>query len=209
MPGKKPFHLKMDPIAYRIRDVLLAIIALVILSPVLLCVMCLLKVTQSKVFFRQQRPGLHERPFWLIKFSTLRDAPVGWKEEERQMERLTPVGKFLRKNSLDELPQLWNVLRGEMSLVGPRPLLMSYLPIYTARQRQRHQVLPGITGWAQVHGRNRLSFTQRFEYDCWYVDHRSFWLDLRILAMTFLQVAKPREAFADEHTTSPLFDGSN
>ncbi len=179
------------------------------LSPLFLLVILALAITQKKVFFRQRRPGLHEQPFWLIKFSTLYDAPPGWYEYERQQERLTPVGKYLRKWSLDELPQLWNVMRGEMSLVGPRPLLMSYLPLYSPQQRKRHEVLPGITGWAQVRGRNALSFTARFEYDVWYVDHKSFSLDLKILLFTVKQVFKTREVYVDDQTTSPLFDGTN
>ena len=131
------------------------------------------------------------------------------KEEENQQDRLTPVGKWLRKTSLDELPQLWNVLKGDMSLVGPRPLLMDYLPLYTEEEKKRHSVKPGITGWAQIHGRNSLSFKQRFALDIWYVEHKRFSLDMEILWKTFLTVWRQEGIYANELTTSPKFDGTN
>lgn len=194
---------------FRIRDVLIAGVVLILLIPVLFLISLFLWITQEQIFFTQLRPGYKEKPFLLLKFSTMRDAPAGWGEAERQQERLTTIGRVLRKTSLDELPQLWNVLRGDMSLVGPRPLLMDYLPLYQPAQRKRHDVLPGITGWAQIKGRNTLTFTERFEYDLWYVEHKSFWLDTRIMLLTFLQLFRTQEVFSDASTTSPMFDGTN
>lgn len=199
----------MNGMHFRIRDVVVAGTVLLLLSPILLLIILLLWSSQKHIFFTQLRPGYQEKPFLLYKFSTMTDAPAGWREDERQQERLTPIGKILRKTSLDELPQLWNVLRGDMSLVGPRPLLMAYLPLYQPAQRRRHDVLPGITGWAQINGRNTVTFTERFEYDLWYVTHKSFWLDMRIMFLTFLQLFKTREVFSDSSTTSPMFDGTN
>lgn len=199
----------MDGILFRIRDILIAGTVLLLLVPVLLLISLLLWITQEQIFFTQLRPGYKEKPFLLLKFSTMRDAPAGWREAERQQERLTTIGRILRKTSLDELPQLWNVLLGDMSLVGPRPLLMDYLPLYQPAQRKRHDVLPGITGWAQIKGRNTLSFTERFEYDLWYVEHKSFWLDMRIMFLTFSQLFRTQEVYSDASTTSPMFDGTN
>lgn len=199
----------MDGILFRIRDILIAGTVLFLLVPVLLLISLLLWITQEQIFFTQLRPGYKEKPFLLLKFSTMRDAPAGWREAERQQERLTTIGRILRKTSLDELPQLWNVLLGHMSLVGPRPLLMDYLPLYQPAQRKRHDVLPGITGWAQIKGRNTLSFTERFEYDLWYVEHKSFWLDMRIMFLTFSQLFRTQEVYSDASTTSPMFDGTN
>ncbi len=153
------------------------------------------------VFFRQMRPGLHGRPFPLLKFRTMRPGPGS------DAERLTPFGRRLRRTSLDELPELFNVLRGEMSLVGPRPLLTEYLPRYTPEQARRHEVRPGITGWAQIHGRNALSWEEKFRLDVWYVDHRSLRLDLRILLATLRQVARGAGINAGEHVTMPEFRG--
>ena len=147
--------------------------------------------------------------FSLIKFSTLYDAPDGVDEAYRQQDRLTPVGKILRRCSLDELPQLFNVLKGDMSLVGPRPLLMDYLHLYTEEEKQRHRVMPGITGWAQVNGRNSIPFKERFKYDLWYVEHKSFKLDLYILGLTLTKVFKREGVYSDAFTTSPKFDGTN
>ena len=153
------------------------------------------------VFFRQTRPGWRGRPFMLIKFRTMRDGPG------TDAERLTRVGRWLRRTSLDELPELLNVLRGDLSLVGPRPLLMEYLPRYTPEQARRHEVRPGITGWAQVRGRNALTWEEKFRLDVWYVDHRSLWLDLRILAVTGWQVVRGRGVCAEGHATMPAFEG--
>lgn len=197
------------PSTYRIRDVLLASLGLLLLWPMMLVIALLLWATQGKVWFRQTRPGYRARPFVLIKFSTMYDARPGEPEAARQRERLTPVGRYLRRYSLDELPQLVNVLRGDMSLVGPRPLLLDYLPRYTPEERRRHDVPPGITGWAQIHGRNALTFKQRFAYDLWYVDHRSFALDLRILGRTVGQVFTGKGVYADAETTSAPYDGTN
>jgi lipopolysaccharide/colanic/teichoic acid biosynthesis glycosyltransferase len=194
---------------FRLRDLLLASLGLLLLWPWLLLIAGLLALTQERVWFRQLRPGYQEKPFWLIKFSTMRDARPGEAEAAHQQARLTPVGRYLRRYSLDELPQLINVLRGEMSLVGPRPLLMDYLPRYTDAEHRRHAVPPGLTGWAQIHGRNALSFKARFAYDLWYVEHRSFGLDLRILARTLGQVVGGRGVYADSETTSLPYDGHN
>ena len=203
-------YLKIFPLSlYRIRDIVLASLGLLLLSPLMGLIALLLWWTQGQVFFRQQRPGRNEVPFTLIKFSTMRDA-LPWQDEAfRQRDRLTSVGRYLRRWSLDELPQLINVLRGEMSLVGPRPLLMDYLPLYTEEEHRRHKIRPGITGWAQVHGRNALSFKERFELDLWYMEHRSFALDLRILWLTLAKVWRSEGVYADAHTTSAPYNGSN
>jgi lipopolysaccharide/colanic/teichoic acid biosynthesis glycosyltransferase len=169
-------------------DVVLSSVALIVLSPLLAAVALTVRLTLGRpVLFRQQRPGLGGRPFTLFKFRTMRPAAPG-RQEAGEAERLTPVGAFLRSTSLDELPELWNVLRGDMSLVGPRPLLMEYLPLYTPEQARRHLVRPGITGWAQVNGRNAITWEEKFRLDVWYVDHRSFRLDLKILALTAWKV---------------------
>jgi len=173
----------------RVFDLALALPALLLLAPLLLVIALLVRLKLgAPVLFRQPRSGLHGKPFTLYKFRTM----TGVRDAEGNLlpdaERLTPFGRFLRRTSLDELPELWNVLRGEMSLVGPRPLLMQYLDRYTPEQARRHEVRPGITGWAQVNGRNALSWEEKFALDVWYVDHHSLWLDLRILALTVLKV---------------------
>ncbi len=162
----------------------------------------------SPVLFRQVRPGLHGKPFTMVKFRTMTDerGPDGALLPDAQ--RLTPFGRFLRASSLDELPELWNVLRGEMSLVGPRPLLMEYLPIYTPEQARRHEVRPGITGWAQVNGRNAISWTDKFALDVWYVDHRSLWLDVQILWRTVRKVLLRDGISAEGVATMSKFTGS-
>lgn len=152
---------------------------------------------------------MDEKPFNLIKFSTMYDVEPGKDESEMQLERLTPVGKYLRTWSLDELPQLFNVLKGQMSLVGPRPLLMDYVPLYTDSEHKRHDVLPGITGWAQVNGRNALSFKQKFSYDLWYVENKSFLLDLKILFQTIWKVVGREDIHANDFTTCERYDGTN
>lgn len=172
--------------AKRFFDIVLAAIGLVFLSPIFLIVAIASRLSLgSPVLFRQVRPGFQGRPFTLFKFRTMNDARDQHGDLLPDSARLTPYGRFLRRFSLDELPQLWNVLRGDMSLVGPRPLLMEYLDRYTPAQSRRHNVRPGITGWAQVSGRNNLVFSRRLELDVWYVDHQSFLLDLKILALTF------------------------
>lgn len=175
----------------RTADVLLALAALAILSPLLAVLALSIRwKLGSPVVFRQRRPGLNGKPFVLLKFRTMTDArdPAG--NLPPDAARLTAFGRFLRAASLDELPELWNVLRGDMSLVGPRPLLMRYLERYTPEQMRRHEVRPGITGWAQVNGRNALSWEEKFALDVWYVDHRSPWLDLKILALTLWKIVK-------------------
>lgn len=186
----------------RTLDILGAACGLLLLAPLLLALAWIVRrKLGSPVFFCQNRPGYQGRPFRLIKFRTMR-AGAG-----SDAERITPFGRFLRSTSLDELPELWNVLKGDMSLVGPRPLLTEYLPLYSARQRRRHDVRPGITGWAQVNGRNLLSWEEKFELDVWYVEHQSFWLDMRILFMTIGAVVKRDGIHAHGEATMPYFTG--
>ncbi len=163
----------------------------------------------SPIFFRQQRLGLYGKPFVLVKFRTMLDDSCGNGPDVTDADRLTRFGRLLRSTSLDELPELWNVLRGDMSLIGPRPLLMEYLPLYSAEQLRRHEVLPGITGWAQVNGRNSLSWVDRLALDVWYVDNRSFWLDTKIVFLTILQVFRRDGIAAEGEATMPKFTGSN
>lgn len=187
----------------RLFDLAAALCGLLLLTPVLLALAWQVRRTLgSPVFFCQTRPGYQGRPFRLIKFRTMRDGPGS------DAERLTSFGRFLRSTSLDELPELWNVVRGDMSLVGPRPLLTEYLPLYNARQRRRHDVRPGITGWAQVNGRNHLGWEEKFELDAWYVDHQSFWLDIRILLKTVSIVIRRDGIHAQGEATMPRFRGS-
>ena len=193
----------------RLLDLTLATLALLLFSPLLLLIALALSLTQKRILFFQQRPGLQEKPFTLLKFSTMRDVEQGEDEASNQQARLTPIGTYLRRWSLDEIPQLWNVIRGDMALVGPRPLLMDYLDIYTEEEHHRHDVKPGITGWAQIHGRNFLTFKQRFQYDLWYVNNRSLWLDLKIMFLTVAKVFQREGVYADTKTTSPKFDGTN
>lgn len=160
------------------------------------------------IFFKQKRPGLHAKPFIMYKFRTMKDIYDANGQLLSDGERLTEFGKFLRKYSLDELPELINVLRGDMSLVGPRPLLMEYLPLYTKEQARRHEVRPGITGWAQINGRNAISWEEKFKLDIWYVDHRSFWLDLKILFLTLFKVLKCDSINQKGHATASKFDGT-
>jgi sugar transferase EpsL len=170
----------------RILDLALTLVALIFMAPVIICTAIMVRLRLgSPVFFKQQRPGLHGRPFWLIKFRTMTDKRDHAGNLLSDSERLPPFGRFLRSTSLDELPELLNVLRGDMSLVGPRPLLMHYLELYTAEQMRRHDVPPGITGWAQVRGRNALTWEQKFAMDTWYVEHQSLGLDIKILVLTF------------------------
>lgn len=192
----------------RLLDVVLILIAM----PIWVLAMLLLMLTVrlklgSPIFFTQARPGLHSRPFTLLKFRTMNDARDAHDQLLPDAERLTDFGRLLRSTSLDELPELINVLRGEMSLVGPRPLLMQYLPRYTPRQARRHEVKPGVTGWAQVNGRNALTWEQKFALDVWYVSHRSLALDVRILCLTLWQVAKRKGISRDGHATMSEFLG--
>jgi sugar transferase EpsL len=193
----------------RARDVLVASLALILLSPVLAVIALLVRSHLGRpVFFRQMRPGLHGKAFELIKFRTMRADSTRQVDVASDVHRLTGIGRFLRASSLDELPELWNVLRGDMSLVGPRPLLMQYLDRYTPEQARRHEVKPGVTGWAQVNGRNALSWEEKFALDVWYVDHRSFWLDLRILLLTVWRLIRPHGINAEGQATMPEFIGS-
>jgi len=187
-----------------------ALLLLVILSPIILLTIFLLAfVNRGSVFFFQQRPGLNSIPFKIIKFKTMRDAFDEKGNPLTDELRLTKVGKIVRSASIDELLQLINVLKGDMSLVGPRPLLMHYLPRYSKEQVRRHEVKPGITGWAQVNGRNAVSWEEKFRLDVEYVDKQSFWLDCKILWMTFLNVIQRKDISADGHVTMGEFKGSN
>ena len=193
----------------RLFDFIIALVIFVASLPLLLIVYLLVLITLGRpVLFKQQRPGLHGRPFVLFKFRTMKEEVSRDGASMPDSERLTRVGRFLRASSLDELPELFNVLVGDMSLVGPRPLLMEYLPLYTPRQARRHEVRPGITGWAQVNGRNAISWIDRFEMDVWYVDNRSFMLDMKILWLTVLSVIKSEGINQDGHATMPKYDGT-
>lgn len=193
----------------RLFDLFASLTALLALSPVFLIIALLVRLYLGKpVFFKQTRPGLNEQPFEMIKFRTMLDVQDANGHLLSDEQRLTRFGKFLRASSLDELPELWNVLKGDMSLVGPRPLLMEYLPLYNDEQRGRHQVKPGITGWAQVNGRNAISWEQRFELDNWYVKNRSFWLDLKILLLTAVKVLKRDGINEQGQATRSKFTGS-
>jgi sugar transferase EpsL len=194
---------------YRLRDILMAISGLLLFGGLMLACMPIMALTQQRVFFVQERTGWRGRPFRLVKFSTMRDIVPGEREEDDQRQRLTPMGRFLRRFSFDELPQLWNVLKGDMSIVGPRPLLHAYADLYTPEQRRRFEVRPGITGWAQVNGRNALTFTERFALDVWYVEHRSLWLDLRIMGRTLVQALGGKGVYVNAQTTAERFDGTN
>jgi sugar transferase EpsL len=177
------------PLTKRIVDILVSAIGLVALAPLLALLAFLIIVSQgSPILFRQQRPGLRGEPFMLYKFRTMREYGTTEGRMRSDADRLTPFGRLLRRSSLDELPELYNVLRGEMSLVGPRPLLMEYLTLYTPEQARRHEVRPGLTGWAQVCGRNALSWEERFRLDVWYVDNRTLWLDMRIMVLTVWRI---------------------
>ncbi len=186
----------------RLLDVVGAVFGMILLSPVFLALWILVRRRLgSPVLFRQVRPGLDGRPFEMLKFRTMRDSVDANGVNLPDAERLTDFGKKLRSTSLDELPELWNVLKGEMSLVGPRPLLMEYLPLYSPVQARRHEVKPGITGWAQVNGRNAISWQQKFALDVWYVENRSICLDLKILLMTIAKAVR-REGITDNNSVS-------
>lgn len=193
----------------RFFDFFLAFLAIIILSiPILLTAIIVRMKLGSPVMFKQKRPGLYEHPFHVYKFRTMTNE----RDENGNILpddiRLTKIGKLIRKLSLDELPQLFNVLKGDLSLVGPRPLLMEYLPLYTRKQARRHDVKPGITGWAQVNGRNAITWEEKFEYDVWYVDNQSFWLDIKILFLTVLKVFKSEGINQEGQATMQKFKGS-
>ena len=190
-------------------DVVFALMLLVLLwIPMLVVALAVMATMGLPVLFRQERPGLHGRPFVLVKFRTMTNDTGDKGGPLRDEVRLTRVGRILRNTSLDELPQLFNVIRGDLSFVGPRPLLMEYLPRYTCEQARRHEVKPGITGWAQVNGRNALNWEERFKLDVWYVDHRSFGLDMRILWLTARSVLRREGISAPGHETMPKFRGT-
>ena len=192
----------------RLFDAVLSCIALLVFCiPLMLLAWLIKRKLGSPVFFRQVRPGLNGQPFLMVKFRTMTDARSFDGQLLSDAERLTPLGRFLRASSLDELPELWNVLKGDMSLVGPRPLLMEYLPLYSAEQSRRHDVRPGITGWAQVNGRNALSWDDKFKLDTWYVDHHSRWLDIKILWLTVRKVLVREGISAAGEATMPKFTG--
>ena len=191
-------------------DIVVAFLALLLLSPIWLFVLLLLLIAnRGSPFFTQVRPGKDGQLFTLIKFKTMTDARDAQGKLLPDADRLTPVGRWVRKTSLDELPQLLNVVRGEMSLVGPRPLLPEYLPLYSPEQARRHEVRPGITGWAQVNGRNAISWEQKFAYDVWYVDHQSFGLDMKILLRTITKVLRGSGINAAHAATMEKFTGSH
>ncbi len=194
----------------RLLDITASAAGLLCLLPVVLIVVCAVRLKMgSPVFFRQQRPGLLGKPFYLIKFRTMRALRPGEDAAASDADRITRLGRFMRAASLDELPTLWNVLKGDMSLVGPRPLLMQYLERYTPGQARRHEAKPGITGWAQVNGRNALSWEDKFRYDVWYVDNRSLLLDLKILFMTLVKVLRREGISHAGEATMPEFMGSS
>ncbi|KPG92506.1 sugar transferase [Pseudomonas sp. RIT-PI-q] len=193
----------------RLFDIVAAAAGLIVLSPVIAVVAFLIrKRLGSPVLFRQTRPGLDGKPFEMIKFRTMRDALDANGSPLPDSERMTPFGHFLRSSSLDELPELWNVIKGDMSLVGPRPLLMEYLPLYDETQMRRHQARPGVTGWAQINGRNALSWEEKFKLDVWYVDHQSLWLDLKIIFLTIKKVLIRDGISAEGEVTMSKFTGT-
>jgi sugar transferase EpsL len=206
--------LKPVPVIKRVLDLALAIPASLILSPVLLIISLLVWINYgTPIIFRQRRPGYRAKPFWIYKFRTMTDSRDENKNLLPDEQRLTRLGKFLRSTSLDELPEMINVLKGEMSIVGPRPLLLRYLERYSPEQARRHAVLPGITGWAQVNGRNALTWEEKFNLDVWYVDHWSFWLDLRIIFLSIIKtlqqegINQPGQATAEEFMPAHITGG--
>lgn len=195
----------------RMIDCCLAMVAIVVLSPVMAAVAVLLAVANkgAGVVFTQTRPGKNGRLFKVMKFKTMTDESDENGNLLPDAQRLTKTGKFIRSTSLDELPQLFNVLKGDMALIGPRPLLPQYLPLYSKEQARRHDVRPGITGWAQVHGRNAISWKKKFELDVWYVDHCSFWLDLKIILLTVKKVIIREGITQEGQATAEYFNGNN
>lgn len=190
-------------------DKTLALILIILFLPIYIIVSFLIWWKMGRpIFFKQKRPGYKERVFSIYKFRTMSDKKDTNGNLLPDEQRLVGIGKFIRSTSLDELPQLFNVLKGEMSFVGPRPLLIEYLELYNDKQKKRHEVKPGITGWAQVNGRNAISWEKKFKYDVWYVEHQSFWLDMKILWLTFLQVGKRRDVNSSSGVTMEKFRGN-
>lgn len=193
----------------RLFDIFVSLLALIVFSPVIVLVAWKIRNNLgAPVLFRQTRPGLNGEPFEMVKFRTMKDAVDAYGNSLPDSERMTRFGDKLRNSSLDELPELWNVLKGDMSLVGPRPLLMQYLPLYSKEQARRHEVRPGITGWAQINGRNAISWEDKFNLDIWYVDSCSLWLDIKILFLTVKKVFIKEGITADGHITIEPFKGS-
>lgn len=191
-------------------DLLIAIVVLVILWPILLIIsLLILAIDGRPILFKQVRPGYMARPFIIYKFRTMKNLADKNGNLLPDKYRLTPLGRFLRRTSLDELPELWNVIKGEMSLVGPRALLMEYLNRYTPEQARRHEVKPGITGWAQVNGRNAISWEDKFKLDIWYVDNYNLWVDIKILLLTILKVIRMEGITAKDHVSMPKFGEEN
>jgi lipopolysaccharide/colanic/teichoic acid biosynthesis glycosyltransferase len=193
----------------RIFDLIVSLTAFVLLLPLSICVFVLLGIRYGSPLFKQVRPGKNGRPFTIIKFRTMNDKRDSKGNLLPDVQRLTGLGKWVRKTSMDEIPQLINVIRGDMSLVGPRPLLMEYLTLYSAEQARRHEVRPGITGWAQVNGRNAIGWSDKFQYDLWYVNNLSFSLDVRILFMTIVKVFKAEGISSAGVATAEKFNGKN
>lgn len=194
----------------RIFDIFISAVIILLLAPAItLIALQIRRNIGAPILFKQERPGANGKPFYMIKFRTMTDSLDSNGNLRADSERITKFGSFLRSTSLDELPELWNVLKGDMSLVGPRPLLTEYLELYTPEQARRHEVRPGITGWAQVNGRNAISWEDKFKLDVWYVDNRTFWLDLKILVMTIKKVFQRDGISAEGHVTVEKFRGSS
>ena len=194
----------------RLRDIVFSGVSLLLLSPLFLVLILVIWVRLGRpVLFRQQRPGINGKPFYIYKFRSMNNERYTDGTLKSDAERMTGFGKWLRSTSLDELPTLVNVFRGDMSLVGPRPLLMRYLPLYSSKQKRRHDIRPGITGWAQINGRNTISWEQKFELDVWYVDNRSFWLDCKILLATVVRVLKKDGISSADSVTMEEFKGNS
>ena len=201
---------KGTPVVKRLMDLALSVPVLILTSPVMLVISILIAWQHGfPIFFRQKRPGYRGEIFTLFKFRTMRTLTDSQGNPLPDAKRLTRLGRFLRTTSLDELPELINVLKGEMSLVGPRPLLIAYLPLYNHEQSRRHEVLPGITGWAQVNGRNALTWQEKFAYDVWYVDHWSLWLDIKIIGLTIIKVLRQEGISQPGQATAQLFRGNS
>jgi lipopolysaccharide/colanic/teichoic acid biosynthesis glycosyltransferase len=194
----------------RVFDLVISLFALIVLCPIVLTTAILVRIKLgSPILFTQERPGLYGNVFKMMKFRTMLDASDKYGNQLPDDQRMTAFGSFLRSASLDELPGLFNVIKGDMSLVGPRPLLVQYLPLYNEQQARRHNVRSGITGWAQVNGRNAISWEEKFSFDVWYVDNQSFWLDIEILLLTVKKVFVREGISADGHVTTPFFEGNN